>query len=217
MTLMAFVPGDGGALGETIKLCASTRHRDVRCCRKSPRTETEGAMAAYLVVEVTGVSDEAGLGRYIEQVGDLVARHGGRYLARGPSPRSWRASTGRCYWESWSFPTWRRSARSTTTPSTPHSRRCVKTAAPAISSLSRASSVAPRYQARTPATSRSGVGRAPAHRAATVRVVPSLQWSTGHSLLQEPYLVPLADGTVTAVDPRRLACSALSRLKAAAA
>jgi uncharacterized protein (DUF1330 family) len=84
MTLMAFVPGEGGALGETIKLCASTRHRDVRCCRKSPRTETEGAMAAYLVVEVTGVSDEAGLGRYIEQVGDLVARRGGRYLARGP-------------------------------------------------------------------------------------------------------------------------------------
>jgi uncharacterized protein (DUF1330 family) len=41
-------------------------------------------MAAYLVVEVTGVSDEAGLGRYIEQVGDLVARHGGRYLAHGP-------------------------------------------------------------------------------------------------------------------------------------
>ena len=41
-------------------------------------------MAAYLVVEVTGVSDEAGLGRYIETVGDLVARHGGRYLARGP-------------------------------------------------------------------------------------------------------------------------------------
>ena len=41
-------------------------------------------MAAYLVVEVTGVSDEAGLGRYIAQVGDLVARHGGRYLARGP-------------------------------------------------------------------------------------------------------------------------------------
>ncbi len=30
------------------------------------------------------MSDEAGLGRYIEQVGDLVARHGGRYLARGP-------------------------------------------------------------------------------------------------------------------------------------
>jgi uncharacterized protein (DUF1330 family) len=41
-------------------------------------------MTAYLVVEVTGVSDEAGLGRYIEQVGGLVARHGGRYLARGP-------------------------------------------------------------------------------------------------------------------------------------
>lgn len=41
-------------------------------------------MAAYLVVEVTGVSDDAGLGRYIAQVGDLVARHGGRYLARGP-------------------------------------------------------------------------------------------------------------------------------------
>ena len=41
-------------------------------------------MAAYLVVEVTGVSDEAGLGRYIAQVGDLVERLGGRYLARGP-------------------------------------------------------------------------------------------------------------------------------------
>ena len=41
-------------------------------------------MAAYLVVEVTGVSDEAGLGRYIAEVGGLVARHGGRYLARGP-------------------------------------------------------------------------------------------------------------------------------------
>ena len=41
-------------------------------------------MTAYLVVEITGVSDEAGLGRYIEQVGGLVARHGGRYLARGP-------------------------------------------------------------------------------------------------------------------------------------
>lgn len=41
-------------------------------------------MAAYLVVEVTGVSDEAGLLGYIEQVAGLVTHHGGRYLARGP-------------------------------------------------------------------------------------------------------------------------------------
>jgi uncharacterized protein (DUF1330 family) len=48
------------------------------------RTRTGDTVVAYLVVEITGVSDEAGLGRYIEQVGGLVARHGGRYLARGP-------------------------------------------------------------------------------------------------------------------------------------
>ena len=42
-------------------------------------------MAAYLVVELTGVSDEAGLGEYVAQVPDLAARYGGRYLARGPA------------------------------------------------------------------------------------------------------------------------------------
>jgi uncharacterized protein (DUF1330 family) len=42
-------------------------------------------MAAYLVVEVTGVSDEAGLGEYVTQVPNLVQRYGGRYIARGPA------------------------------------------------------------------------------------------------------------------------------------
>jgi uncharacterized protein (DUF1330 family) len=42
-------------------------------------------MAAYLVVELTGVSDEAGLGEYIEKVPPLVERYGGRYIARGPA------------------------------------------------------------------------------------------------------------------------------------
>jgi uncharacterized protein (DUF1330 family) len=62
---------------------ASTHHLVVRSCRKSPRTATEGARTAYRVVEVTGVSDDAGWGRSIAQVGALVARHGGRYLTRG--------------------------------------------------------------------------------------------------------------------------------------
>ena len=39
-------------------------------------------MAAYLVVEITDVSDETGLGQYAEQVAPLVERYGGRYLAR---------------------------------------------------------------------------------------------------------------------------------------
>ena len=41
-------------------------------------------MAAYLVVEVNEISDEAAIGRYIEQVTPLVEGMGGRYLARGP-------------------------------------------------------------------------------------------------------------------------------------
>lgn len=42
-------------------------------------------MAAYLVVEVTDVSDPDALGQYAEQIPALVERHGGRYLARGPA------------------------------------------------------------------------------------------------------------------------------------
>jgi uncharacterized protein (DUF1330 family) len=42
-------------------------------------------MAAYLVVELTGVSDEAGLGEYVAQVPSLVEQYGGRYIARGPA------------------------------------------------------------------------------------------------------------------------------------
>ena len=42
-------------------------------------------MAAYLVVEMMDVSDQAMLSQYVEQVGPLVERHGGRYLARGPA------------------------------------------------------------------------------------------------------------------------------------
>jgi uncharacterized protein (DUF1330 family) len=40
-------------------------------------------MAAYLVVEVTGVLDEAGLVRYVEEAARLVARDGGRYFTCG--------------------------------------------------------------------------------------------------------------------------------------
>jgi len=105
-------------------------------------------MAAYLVVEVTGVSDEAGLGRYIAEVGGLVARHGGRYLARGPVAAVLEGDHRPLLLGFWSFPPWRRSRRSTTTPSTPRSRSCVKTAAPAISSLSRVSSVSLRSRGR---------------------------------------------------------------------
>ena len=42
-------------------------------------------MAAYLVVEVTDVSDPEALGHYAEQVPALVELHGGRYIARGPA------------------------------------------------------------------------------------------------------------------------------------
>jgi uncharacterized protein (DUF1330 family) len=42
-------------------------------------------MAAYLVVEVTNVSDPDAVAQYAEQVLPLVERHSGRYLARGPA------------------------------------------------------------------------------------------------------------------------------------
>ena len=42
-------------------------------------------MAAYLVVEVLGVTDEAGLVEYGTTVPSLVERYGGRYIARGPA------------------------------------------------------------------------------------------------------------------------------------
>jgi uncharacterized protein (DUF1330 family) len=42
-------------------------------------------MAAYLVVEVTEISDQALVGQYAEQAPALVERYGGRYIARGPA------------------------------------------------------------------------------------------------------------------------------------
>ena len=42
-------------------------------------------MAAYLVAEVTDISDEGPVKRYAEQVPPVVARYGGRYIARGPA------------------------------------------------------------------------------------------------------------------------------------
>jgi uncharacterized protein (DUF1330 family) len=42
-------------------------------------------MPAYLVVEITDISDEASLGQYAEQIPALVERYGGRYIARGPA------------------------------------------------------------------------------------------------------------------------------------
>jgi uncharacterized protein (DUF1330 family) len=42
-------------------------------------------MAAYLVVEITDISNEAELGQYAEQIPALVERYGGRYIARGPA------------------------------------------------------------------------------------------------------------------------------------
>ncbi len=41
-------------------------------------------MAAYLIVEVTDVSDQSGVMQYAEQVTPLALQHGGRYIARGP-------------------------------------------------------------------------------------------------------------------------------------
>lgn len=41
-------------------------------------------MAAYLIVEVTDVSDQSGVMQYVEQVTPLVQQNGGRYIARGP-------------------------------------------------------------------------------------------------------------------------------------
>jgi uncharacterized protein (DUF1330 family) len=42
-------------------------------------------MAAYLVVEITDISDPASLGQYAEQIPPLVEKYGGRYIARGPA------------------------------------------------------------------------------------------------------------------------------------
>ena len=42
-------------------------------------------MAAYLVVEVTDISDAGPVGQYVEQVPPVVERYGGRYIARGPA------------------------------------------------------------------------------------------------------------------------------------
>jgi uncharacterized protein (DUF1330 family) len=42
-------------------------------------------MAAYLVVEVTDISDAGPVGQYGEQVPPVVERYGGRYIARGPA------------------------------------------------------------------------------------------------------------------------------------
>jgi len=42
-------------------------------------------MTAYLVVEVTDISDEGSVRQYAEQAPAVVARYGGRYIARGPA------------------------------------------------------------------------------------------------------------------------------------
>jgi uncharacterized protein (DUF1330 family) len=42
-------------------------------------------MAAYLIVEVTDISDEVSLAQYVEQVQPLLERYGARYIARGPA------------------------------------------------------------------------------------------------------------------------------------
>jgi uncharacterized protein (DUF1330 family) len=42
-------------------------------------------MAAYLVVEVTDITDEGPVGQYVQQAPAIVARYGGRYIARGPA------------------------------------------------------------------------------------------------------------------------------------
>ena len=42
-------------------------------------------MAAYLIVEVTDISDPESVGQYAEQVVPVVERYGGRYIARGPA------------------------------------------------------------------------------------------------------------------------------------
>ena len=41
-------------------------------------------MAAYMVVEAKEITDPAAIGQYSEQAAALVARHGGKYLMRGP-------------------------------------------------------------------------------------------------------------------------------------
>jgi uncharacterized protein (DUF1330 family) len=45
----------------------------------------ESGMAAYLVVELTEILDEALVKQYVEQAPAVVARYGGRYIARGPA------------------------------------------------------------------------------------------------------------------------------------
>ena len=61
-------------------------------------------MAAYLVVDVLGVTDEAGLGEYGTTVPSLVERYGG---ATSPvaQPTSWRVSINLECWPCSSFPT----------------------------------------------------------------------------------------------------------------
>jgi uncharacterized protein (DUF1330 family) len=45
----------------------------------------ERGVAAYLIVEVTDISDPEQVGQYAEQVVPVVERYGGRYIARGPA------------------------------------------------------------------------------------------------------------------------------------
>jgi uncharacterized protein (DUF1330 family) len=75
---------DGAGGDECEAALDSTRCRPDRHIAQHVDKE-EGVMAAYLVVEVTGVSDESGLGEYATQVPHLVERYGGRYIARGPA------------------------------------------------------------------------------------------------------------------------------------
>lgn len=42
-------------------------------------------MKAYLIVDIT-ITDRDGFMTYVGQITDLIVRHGGRYLVRGPTP-----------------------------------------------------------------------------------------------------------------------------------
>ncbi|HKK53399.1 MAG TPA: DUF1330 domain-containing protein [Myxococcota bacterium] len=42
-------------------------------------------MKAYVIVDIT-ITEREGFTTYVGQITDLIVRHGGRYLVRGPNP-----------------------------------------------------------------------------------------------------------------------------------
>ena len=81
--------------------------------------------AAYLIVLIK-ITREEGWPEYRQQVSDLFAKHGGRYLVRGGPVEALEGSYDGRRLVVFEFLRWKSSARFGTRPNTPRSRNCAK-------------------------------------------------------------------------------------------